>query len=181
MIEFNIRLISILIILFGAINLGIVGIFDYNMIETFGKLFGTNSIIFQKIIYCIIGFAALYMLINKYTYMPILDRTLIPDIPEYLDKDRINSDFYHSETIENLPPNTKIIYWQTQWSLDIKDIDYDNIMIEGIVKSNNKGEIVVHLINSPVLDNKTFYSHIYLRYWTSKHILSPLITLVINK
>ena len=47
--------ILILITLFGSLNIGLIGLFNINLIYMFSTLFGSISIYIEKIIYIIIG------------------------------------------------------------------------------------------------------------------------------
>jgi uncharacterized protein len=51
-------LIALILVIIGGINWGLVGAFDYNLVDS---LFGMGSAI-SKVIYILVGLAALYML-----------------------------------------------------------------------------------------------------------------------
>lgn len=59
------KLASILMII-GGLNWGLVGIFDYNLVD---EIFGVGSAI-SRIIYTIVGVAALYALLRLLAYHP---------------------------------------------------------------------------------------------------------------
>lgn len=50
--------IAEILIIIGGINWGLVGAFDFNLVD---KLFGTGSAL-SRIIYCLVGLSALYMI-----------------------------------------------------------------------------------------------------------------------
>ncbi len=54
-----INVIALLLIIIGGLNWGLVGIFDYNLVDS---LFGVGSTT-SRVIYGIVGVAALYKLI----------------------------------------------------------------------------------------------------------------------
>lgn len=52
--------IALILVVIGGINWGLVGLFDYNLVDA---LFGTGSAL-SRIIYVIVGIAAIYALIS---------------------------------------------------------------------------------------------------------------------
>jgi len=51
-------LIALILVIVGGLNWGLVGLFDFNLVDT---IFGTGSTL-SKIVYMIVGIAALYMI-----------------------------------------------------------------------------------------------------------------------
>ncbi|MDD3246755.1 MAG: DUF378 domain-containing protein [Methanosarcina sp.] len=51
-------LIALILVIVGGLNWGLVGLFDFNLVDT---IFGTGSTL-SKIVYMIVGLAALYMI-----------------------------------------------------------------------------------------------------------------------
>jgi hypothetical protein len=50
--------ISLIVLLIGGLNLGLVGFFDYNLVRA---MFGEMSVV-TRIIYCLVGLAGLYII-----------------------------------------------------------------------------------------------------------------------
>ena len=50
--------IALVLIIIGAINWGLIGFFDFNLVDS---IFGTMSVV-SRIIYAIIGLAGLYLI-----------------------------------------------------------------------------------------------------------------------
>ncbi len=50
--------ITLLLVIIGGLNWGLVGIFDYNLVES---LFGTDSIM-TNLVYVLVGLSAIYLI-----------------------------------------------------------------------------------------------------------------------
>ncbi len=61
----TIQKVALVLIIIGAINWGLIGLFDFNLVET---LFGTDNVI-TKIVYVLVGIAGIIdvsLLFNDY-------------------------------------------------------------------------------------------------------------------
>jgi uncharacterized protein len=62
-----------IVLLFGAINWGLVGLFNFNIIEF---LLGSGSIL-SRLVYCLIGMSALYVLYTMTQKGDILEPQMV--------------------------------------------------------------------------------------------------------
>ena len=87
-----INLIVIVILILGGLNWGSVGFLQYDYIAGF---FGTQSSIFSRLIYIIVGVATLYFVFMIFKYkgnVKIIDRKK-KDTPKYIyEEDKQNTD-----------------------------------------------------------------------------------------
>ena len=60
------NIIAYILVLLGAVNWGLVGIFDWNLV---GAIFGGTRAVGSIIVYCIILIAALWLIISPFLTM----------------------------------------------------------------------------------------------------------------
>jgi uncharacterized membrane protein YuzA (DUF378 family) len=68
---------AIILVLIGAINWGLVGAIEINVVESLNKATFNHSL-FPRLIYVVVGLSALYLAIQRDTYLPFLGETVIP-------------------------------------------------------------------------------------------------------
>jgi uncharacterized membrane protein YuzA (DUF378 family) len=71
------HLIAIVLVLIGAICLGVLGIFECEPLEELNKMIFKSDILLRGV-YIIIGIAALFLLFSKNTYLPFLGESVLP-------------------------------------------------------------------------------------------------------
>jgi uncharacterized membrane protein YuzA (DUF378 family) len=174
-------LISV-IALAGAINWGLFGLFNFNLVEYLLNSFNNRTI--NKIIYIIIGICGLLLLFNRDTYLPFLGEAAFPEpLREYTPIS--NGGEIISKTIKNLPVGAKVIYWASEPTNNDKVVDnpitaYGSYTNQGVVIVNDKGEatLTVNKPSSYEVPNKgKLDKHIHYRYWTKYGITSPVFTI----
>lgn len=143
----------------------VVGGLNYLSINYMNKsLFGTS-----KVITTIIGLAALLYLFDRNFYLPFLDKTVFP----FGKRDAVTSiTGLVSVTIDNLPPNTTVIYWASQNGNNVisnpKDA-YGDFSNRGITMSDNTGKAILK-VQCPSKYNiggvfaKTLDKHVHYRF-----------------
>lgn len=98
-------LIGLLVV--GALNWGLVGVADVDIVAF---LFGRRSTA-ARIVYILIGLAALIVGFRRDTYLPFLGETVMPcsmlseQVPEHADTE---------VTVGGLTPGAKVLYWATE-------------------------------------------------------------------
>jgi uncharacterized membrane protein YuzA (DUF378 family) len=150
--EFNANIYFILkiIVIIGALNWGLVAIDKkFNAIELFSSLFGKYyGYIVEKIIYIIITLATIYVMLQRKTYLPFLDATVVP-VNRFLSESK-QKDF-ELEIVIDAKDGEKVIYWASnKKEINDKTINkwdkaYDNYDNSGIslVDANGKAKIYV--------------------------------------
>lgn len=105
----------------------------------------TNRGMISSVFYTIIALSALIHLFNRDYYLSFLGPTVMPVKEKQMWGKLIDV------TLDNLPPNTRIIYWAANESQNIfsNPIDaYSGYANSGFTKSNDKGQAVIQ-INCP--------------------------------
>jgi uncharacterized membrane protein YuzA (DUF378 family) len=106
MLARKLHMLSILIVLIGALNWGAIGLFRFNVVEA---ILGRGILAYG--VYAIVGLAALYLAISRDTYLPFLGETVMPcaaieeKTPEHADTE---------VTIHSVKPGSKILYWAAE-------------------------------------------------------------------
>ena len=184
-LEIYIYKILILITLFGSLNIGLIGLFNINLIYMFSTLFGSISIYIEKIIYIIIGILALTFLLRRETYLPFLGSAEFPKPLADSTPQIEGQDIEH--TIKALKPNTKVIYWASipADSADTVINDpitaYGNELNQGVGTTDEFGEVTIKL-KKPSIYIVPFKGkllrHFHYRYWIND-MTSPVHTVYV--
>ncbi len=167
------------IVIIGAINWGMVGIFQINIVSGLSQILNTNV---NYIVYTIIGLCGLGLLFDRNTYLPFLDNTAFP-IPLENKIPKKNGDLYSVE-LKHLPPHRKIIYWASNPSSSTykNPIDaYGKFENQGVATSDSHGKATI-VLNKPTsykVDGKTLKPHVHYRYWSKEGIASEVKTVKI--
>jgi len=170
------KMVVIIVVLIGALNWGLIGAININLVQQFSSLFNQNSYMVSRIIYIIVGLCSLLLIFNRDTYLPFLGEAVIPEqklsTPEIKDEVKV--------VLKNLPSDVKVIYWAAQSSDNTFDnpIDaYGDYSNQGVVISNNNGEATL-IFNKPaaykIPSGRTLKPHVHYRYWTEYGIASPV-------
>jgi uncharacterized membrane protein YuzA (DUF378 family) len=112
MLSFTVYLICAIIVLIGAINWGVVGTFNIDLVKSLND-YTFKSDIFVRSIYIIVGIAALYMLFNRTYFLPFLGKTVLP--PSVLKPYETKSESAKKLTIDVMDCDTAkakyVMYW----------------------------------------------------------------------
>jgi uncharacterized protein len=101
--------VAMILLIVGALNWLLVGVLQWNLVETlFGKSFVT------RLIYIVVGLAALAIAFNRDTYLPFLGETVLPctGIP-----DRVPPGASKQLTVP-APAGAKILYWAAEPAME---------------------------------------------------------------
>jgi uncharacterized membrane protein YuzA (DUF378 family) len=179
-----IYLILKIIVIIGALNWGLFAINkDYNIVEVIGSFFSDNFRDFiVKMIYVIITLSTVYIMLQRKTFLPFLDVTIVP-VSKFLNESK-QKDF-EFEIIINAKGAEKVIYWaatkKTESDKYIKDYKkaYGGYENSGISLVNKDGKARL-FIKCPqeyyVKYNKILPKHIHYRIVTLG-ILGPVQTI----
>lgn len=104
-----IHLVAIVVVLVGAVNWGVIGVTGKNYLQMLLGLTGA------RLVYVIVGLCALYVGLQRETYLPFLGETVIPcsvlkeQVPEHADT---------AVPVHGLVPGAKVLYWASEPATD---------------------------------------------------------------
>jgi uncharacterized membrane protein YuzA (DUF378 family) len=136
--------VAIIFILVGALNWLGVGIIGVNVLERFvGKFIA-------RILYVLVGIAALSVAFNRDTYLPFLGETVMPCsiLSEHIPKGADTS------IAVNVTPGATVLYWAAEPETEgLKNIvdwrkAYLKFMNAGVVKADGNGDAIL-LVKAP--------------------------------
>jgi uncharacterized membrane protein YuzA (DUF378 family) len=171
------------IVIIGALNWGLIAINpQYDIFELISSI-SHNPDLTKKIIFAVISLSAVYILLQRKTYLPFLDISIAP-ISRFL-KESKQKDF-ELELVIDAKGGEKVLYWAAdkKSNEDTPDTttpneaynDYDNSGIS-IVDKEGKAKLYVKCPKKYfVMYNKILPQHLHYRVIT-KGILGPIKTI----
>lgn len=160
-----------IIVLFGALNWGLIAINkNYNLVEIMTLIFpNSHQQLIQRIVYMIIFLSAVYVMIHRKTYLPFLDISVVP-VNRFLSESK-QKDF-ELEIVINAKGGSKVIYWASNKKItkDEKLSDheeaYGKFENSGISIVDNEGKAKLY-VKCPqkyyVMHNKILPQHVHYR------------------
>lgn len=132
-----VHMLATTLVLVGALNWLGVGAFGINGVA---RLVGAKSVA-ARVIYCVVGVAALTLVFHRDTYLPFLGETVFPcsAIPEQIPEGA------DTQVQVKVHPGAKVIYWAAEPSTEgmkqLKDWRkaYLKLMNVGVVKADENG------------------------------------------
>jgi uncharacterized membrane protein YuzA (DUF378 family) len=130
--------ICIVLLIVGALNWFMVGAFKINMVE---KIFGSGMI--GRLVYLIVGLAAVYVMFDRNTYLPFLGPMVAPCAAL---KDRVPPGANASVAV-TVKPGSKVLYWAAEQEDDsLKELkswkkaygEYENT---GVATADERGKV----------------------------------------
>jgi uncharacterized membrane protein YuzA (DUF378 family) len=183
--KINLFRILMTLVLIGSINWGLVAMFDFDLVKSFSSIFGNNiKDGVARFIYLVVAMSAIVLMVQRDTFLPFLGKTVMPQpITEHTPKGDLIK-----KTVENLPPNVKVIYWASLPSdkvVDNPEDAYGDYSNQGVTTSDAKGNAILHVKNPASYKIPSYYDpfkgtlkpHIHYRYWTSNGMASRLYTI----
>lgn len=174
--------IVLAVIMLGAINWGLIGCFRFNLIS-FSVSYLTDVHGFNRVIYVIIGLAALQKIFNRDYYLPFLGNAVFPcDSLEI--KTPKNADIV---TTVRTKPNVNVIFWSSETSNDIVVKNpwkaYDRYSNSGVALSNKDGVATLKIRNPSsykVPSGYTLKPHVHYRICLGNGMLSKIKTVFLK-
>lgn len=168
---------AMIFLIIGGIVWGIIGIFDINIIT---KYIPVN---YQKIIYILVGMSALYLSMERNTYLPFLNDTVLPC---YNLEDKVPDRANEKITVD-VPKNVKVVYWcadskNTEEILNYQEAyaDYSN---SGIATSNDEGKATLYFrtpqeysVKKYGILTKILKPHVHYRFCRANGMMSEVKT-----
>jgi uncharacterized membrane protein YuzA (DUF378 family) len=98
--------IATVLLVIGALNWGLIGCCRINLVE---RLLGKGTM-FSRIIYALVGIAALSVMFNRDTYLPFLGESVFPCA---VLSDQVPPGATRAVTV-TVQPGSKVVYWATE-------------------------------------------------------------------
>jgi uncharacterized membrane protein YuzA (DUF378 family) len=169
-------MISAILLIIGALHLGLQGLFNFNLIQTVTF----NNSLLQNIILTIIGIAALYLGFCRNFYLPFLGDCVIPPsliqtIPPHPEADL--------QLVVSAPNAVKVMYWAAepfvgQEGINKWDVAYNKFLNGGVaLVENDKATLTFacpqsYWVNKygqqKILDKHVHYRLVYPNGWVSE-------------
>ena len=160
MMNYTAQTLAIVLLVLGALNWGFVGLLRTNMIE---RLIGKSII--TRILYLLIGAAALFLVFHRDTYFPFMGETIFPSS---VLKEQIPAGATRTVRIK-VKPHTKVVYWASEPGDNLSKkpytIAYGKYENAGVTTSDNSG-IAILKVREPqsyMIPFETLAPHIHYR------------------
>jgi uncharacterized membrane protein YuzA (DUF378 family) len=173
-----IEIISLALIVIGALNWGLIGVFGFNLVSWIAE---HTFDLLEPLVYTLVGIAAIVHLFSRDYYLPFLGQCAYPCgslTPKY----PADADVSIKVVVE---PNVNVIYWAAEPGAKVVDnpwqaySEYENT---GVARSNEKGEAILR-VRTPAaykvpraLFSKTLKPHVHYRTCTMSGMLSRIET-----
>jgi uncharacterized membrane protein YuzA (DUF378 family) len=159
------ELISLSLIIIGALNWGLIGATGFNMVAWIAK--NTLKDI-EPFIYVLVGISAITHLFSRDYYLPFLGKTVYPCGSLQL-KEPANADMKVSIKVQ---PNVNVIYWAAETNKEIVDnpwLAYSEYENTGVTRSDADGNAVLRFRTPAsykvpaMFGDKTLKAHVHYR------------------
>ena len=170
------------IIILGALNWGLIGMFKFNLV-TFALSFFTPVYQLNRVIYVIIGLVALLKLYNRDYYLPFLGNAVFP-----CDSLQVKTPANPTlATKIKTKPNVNVVYWASEGTNDIVVRNpwkaYDKYNNAGVALSDAEGYAVLKVrqpVPYKIPTGFTLKPHIHYRICLGNGMLSPIKTVFLK-
>lgn len=167
------------LIVIGALNWGLIGFFDFNLVEWVGDRTIEHL---DTAVYCLVGISALFYFFARDYYLPFLSRSAFPcgsmtqKVP-----DNANVD-----VPVKVAPGVNVIYWAAEHGDKVVAdpwIAYSQYSNAGVVRADQNGTAVLR-VRSPAPYNvpgRTLSPHIHYRTCDTDGMLSRVQTVFVGE
>jgi uncharacterized membrane protein YuzA (DUF378 family) len=174
------HIIAITLVIIGGLNWGLVGGFKFDLVKWISS--SLNLPILSRIIYSLVGLAALYLVLKRDVYLPFLNESVYPSSTL---TDKVPEDATVKVTI-NVKPGAKVVYWASDSKKNpnqsvVSDpwTAYDAYENAGVATADAKG-IAVLTVREPVKyaipSGRVLSRHVHYRYVVRPGMLSRVET-----
>lgn len=135
MIKKRIEIFTLLLIVIGALNWGLIGLFDFNVVAFIAKY--TLPWV-EKLIYVLVGISSLVHIISRNYYLSFLGDSVFP-CTSMIEKTPENADV---QVKIQTSPNSNIIYWAAETNKEVSKnpwIAYAEYSNAGVTRSDVNG------------------------------------------
>lgn len=174
------ELLTLLLIVVGALNWGLIGAFNVNAVHwlathTFAPL--------ERVVYVLVGVAALVHIAKRNYYLPFLGDAVYP-CGSLMEKTPERAD---TAVVVSATPNANVIFWAAEPSAQIAEnpwLAYASYANAGVTKADAAGRATLR-VRSPgryrvgAMQQRTLPTHIHYRVCTYDGMLSPVKTVFV--
>lgn len=177
----TIDLVTLVVILIGALNWGLIGVFNWNMVAALAKVTFKGL---ERAVYVLVGFAALVHLLRRDYYLPFLGDAAVPCGMLITKRPK---DANQQVLLNTDAPEANVIYWAAEPAVDkkIKEnpwIAYAEYANAGVTRTNTSGVATLYIRGPPAQYKvkggmKTLDAHVHYRICRGAGMLGPVRTL----
>jgi len=178
-IHAKIHMVLISLVLIGAINWGIVGLFGFSVLH---KL--SNSA--QRVIYTLIGVCGILLALERNTYLPFLGESVYP-CTSLVENSPSNAD---TVVTVSVPPNAVVVYWAAEPQTEPLKLNdpwtaYSKFENTGVAHANSNGEAILRVRRPQPyqvgwLYNRVLIPHIHFRFCDGSGMMSEVKTVILD-
>lgn len=165
LLQTSVEMCTLFFVVFGALSLGIQGLFGVNIIEWMAN----HSFAFiEGMLYTVIGVSALLHIFSRDYYLRFLGHTAFP-CGSLVEKIPLQADTFVDIVVE---PNVNIIYWAAEVGDVAQEnpwIAYNKFSNAGVTRSDDRGNAILRVRKpgSYKVRSGTLQPHVHYR--TCKH------------
>lgn len=180
MIKKRIEIFTLLLIVIGALNWGLIGLFDFNVVAFIAKY--TLPWV-EKLIYVLVGISSLVHIISRNYYLSFLGDSVFP-CTSMIEKTPENAD---TEVKIQTSPNSNIVYWAAETHNEVLEnpwIAYAEYSNAGVTRSDVNGvaKLKFRMPGSYKVSHrlKTLEPHVHYRVCKFPGMLSEVKTVFVS-
>lgn len=131
-----IEFMSLILIIVGALNWGLVGLLNFNLVQWLAKVVRWNGL--ERVLYILVGLAALLHVVSRDYYLTFLGESVFP-CGSLVERTPSGADTEVEVLVE---PNVNVIYWAAEsGDKDMKNpwIAYNDYANAGVSRSDAHG------------------------------------------
>ena len=177
----SIDLVTLALVVIGALNWGLIGAFNFNLVNWVATNTFTSL---EPAVYILVGVAALFHIFSRDYYLPFLGDTAYP-CGSLSVKTPKNANVSIEVKVE---PNVNVIYWAAEVNEKIYDnpwVAYDEFENAGVARSDEFGRAILR-VRSPAsykvghLVKRTLKPHVHYRVCKHTGMLGRVETAYVN-
>lgn len=172
--------ITLIFVIIGALNWGIVGVTKFNVVDWLGS---KTFPVIATIIYVVIGLSALFHVFSRSYYLPFLGDTVYPCNAL---EERVPAGADFSAKLQT-SPGAIVVYWAAEPSQAVKSdpwAAYGGYENHGVARADGRG-VATLMFKMPGqyrvgLFGRTLKPHLHYRVCRGKGMLGPVRNLALN-
>ena len=177
----RLHIIAVTLVIIGGLNWGLVGGLKFDLVKWISS--SLNLPILSRIIYSLVGLAALYLVFNRDVYLPFLNESVYPSSTL---TDKVPEAATVKVTI-NVKPGAKVVYWASDSKKNPNQsivpnpwAAYDAYENAGVATADDKGIAVLHVrepVKYSIPSGRVLSRHVHYRFEVSPGMLSRVETI----
>jgi uncharacterized membrane protein YuzA (DUF378 family) len=175
----HLHLIAVSLVIVGGLNWGLVGGLNFDLVKWIGS--SLSLPILSKLIYVLVGLAALYLSLQRDVYLPFLNEAVYPCASL---TDKVPDDATVRVAVKVIP-GSKVVYWASEKNKDKTPASnpheaYTSYANTGVATADANG-IALLSVRDPIPyaipSGRVLDRHIHYRYCVGAGMLSRVETL----